>query len=93
MAITVTWTAATDPDNASNTLAYNIYRDGAWIAATTAGVTSFSEAVAADGSTHTYAVQAQDPLNNRSAQSSPLTVVSSAPVSGGGGGRLSIGLA
>jgi len=93
VAMTVTWTAATDPDDLSGALVYRVYRDGVWIATTAAGVTSFSEAVAADGSTHTYAVQAADALGNASALSSPLTVVSSAPVSsGGGGGRMSIGL-
>ncbi len=94
VAITVVWAAATDPDNASNTLVYKVYRDGGLIGATAAGATSFVEAVAADGSTHAYAVQAQDPLGNASALSSPLSVVYSAPAGGGGGGgRMSIGLA
>lgn len=95
VAITVAWTAATDPDNSSSTLVYKVYRDGGLIATTAAGATSFTEAVGADGSTHIYTVQAQDPLGNLSALSSPLPVVYAAPiVSGGGGGsRLSIGLA
>jgi len=93
VAITVTWTAATDPDDLSGALVYRVYRDGVWIATTAAGVTSFSEAVAADGSTHTYAVQAADALGNASALSSGLSVVSAAPAGGGGGGsRMSIGL-
>ena len=95
VAIMVVWTAATDPDNASNTLVYRVYRDGGPIATTAAGVTAFVEAAVADGSAHTYAVQALDPLGNASGLSSPLSVVYTAPAAGGGvgGSRLSIGLA
>ena len=95
MVVSLTWTAASDADNLSNTLVYRVYRDGTSIATTGAGVTSFSETVALDGSTHAYTVQAQDPASNRSAISSPLSVVYAPPVvnSGGGGSRLSIGLA
>ncbi|MCW3097619.1 MAG: chitinase [Chthonomonadaceae bacterium] len=94
VAITLKWTAATDPDNSSSGLVYKVYRDGGLIATTPAGVTSFVEAAMADGSTHTYAVQAQDSLGNQSAVSSLLSVVYSVPAVGGGGGnRLSIGLA
>ena len=91
VAITLTWTAAMDPDNASETLVYRIYRDGVLIGTTQAGATSFAEAVVADGSTHNYAVQAQDPLGNLSALSSTLPVIYSNPATGVGG-RLSLGI-
>lgn len=93
VAINVTWIPATDPDNASASLVYNVFRDGTLIATTAAGAVSFSETVVADGSNHIYTVQAQDFVNNRSGLSAPLAVAFSAPTVGVASGRMSIGLA
>lgn len=84
--ITLTLTAGTDPDDATNVLTYNIYRDAAKIATGIAGPT-WSETQPADASTHSYGASMSDPAGN---EGPVFTLVSnvtwSAPSSGGGSG-------
>ena len=67
--INLSWSASTDPDNAPGQLSYGVYRDGARIATTAAGTTAWNDTGLAASTTYTYAVSAQDPAGNSSAQS------------------------
>ncbi len=82
--IQISWAASTD---ASQPITYRIYRDGGAtpVGATTA--TSFGDTGLANGSTHTYTVDAVDAANNASAKSPPsasITVSSPVPQPGPG---------
>ncbi len=81
--INLSWTASIDPDNSPSQLSYGVYRNGAWVATTTAGTISFSDTGLTASTTYTYAVVAQDPAGNVSAQSSSTsaTTLASNPVS------------
>jgi hypothetical protein len=83
VAVTITWAPSTDNVTAQGAIAYSVYKDGSSIplVTTAAGVTAFSEMVTADGTTHTYQIDAIDGSGNRSAKSATVAVVYAAPVS------------
>jgi hypothetical protein len=76
--ITVNWPASTD---ASPPITYRVYRDGGSTAIGQTTTTTLTDTGLAPGSTHTYAVDAVDAVNNASAKSAwsdPITVRSGA---------------
>ena len=84
--ITLSLTPATDPDDTTDVLTYNIYRDAAKVATGVAGPT-WSENQTADGSTHSYGASMSDPAGNEG----PVFTLSesvtwSVPMSSGGSG-------
>jgi hypothetical protein len=85
IAIVLTWTAATDPDDASNVLTYNVYRGGAKVATGVSGLT-WTDTQTPDGAAHSYTVTAVDPAGNEGPASTATAVNWSAPASGGGAG-------
>src|SRR6266851_4600019 len=73
--ISLTWTAGTDDTGVTANL---INRDGSLLA-TVGAVTSYTDSTVAAGSTHTYAVQAQDEAGNTSGPSNSAVVSTSPP--------------
>ena len=67
--VALTWQAGTDNVGVTNN---QIIRDGA-VLATVGAVTSYTDSTAASGSTHTYAVRAQDGAGNLSPSSNTVT--------------------
>ncbi|WP_442755235.1 metallophosphoesterase [Methylocystis sp. JAN1] len=72
--IDLSWTASTDPDNASSQIVYNIYRNGSKIGATGAGVLTFSDTGLTAATTYNYTIGAVDPAGNPSALTSAIAV-------------------
>ena len=72
--INLSWNAATDPDNTSSQLTYGVYRNGARIGTTSAGVTSWQDTSLAASTAYNYAVCAIDPAGNSSALSASVQV-------------------
>ncbi len=60
-AVTLTWTAATDSIGVS---AYDIYRNGTYLATVGPGVTSYTDSTATSGTPYTYVVAARDLAGN-----------------------------
>jgi chitodextrinase len=77
--VNLSWTASTDVDNASGQLRYGIYRNNIRIATTTAGTTQWNDAGLAAATTYAYAVNAQDPAGNSSAQSPSVNATTLPP--------------
>jgi hypothetical protein len=79
-AVTIQWTASQD---ASPPITYRVYRDHVGAPIATTSTTSFTETGLVPGSSHVYAVDAVDSLNNpaspQSAWSGPIVVMASAP--------------
>jgi hypothetical protein len=75
--VTLSWSASTDPNYASSTLSYLIYRNGAQIGTTVGGTTSYTDAGLSPATTYTYAVSASDPIGNASAQSQAVNAATS----------------
>ena len=73
--ITLGWNASTDPD--SPVQGYNVYRDGTKVG--TPSSTSFTDTDLSANTTYSYTVNAFDPSNNTSAQSTALAVTTAAP--------------
>ena len=77
-AVAIQWTASQD---ASPPITYRIYRDHAGTPIATTSTTSFTETGLVPGSSHVYAVDAVDSLNNppstQSPWSSPIVVMAS----------------
>lgn len=77
--VDLSWSAATD--DMSSVLTYHVLRDGAEVSTTTSGAATvlFSDTGLAPGSTHVYAVFAEDEASNDgpiSGDSAPITVAS-----------------
>src|SRR5258708_2330898 len=70
--INLSWSASTDPDNSQNQLTYGVYRNGARIGTTGAGVTSWADSGLAPATTYSYIVSSIHPPANTSPQSLPL---------------------
>jgi hypothetical protein len=75
--VALSWSASTDPNYASSTLSYLIYRNGAQIGTTVGGTTSYTDAGLSPATTYTYTVSASDPIGNASAQSQAVNAVTS----------------
>ncbi|HVM76745.1 MAG TPA: Ig-like domain-containing protein, partial [Candidatus Paceibacterota bacterium] len=71
--VSLSWTASTDPDNASGQIAYKVFRGGTQVGTTTAGTTSFVNTGLSASTTYTYTVSAFDPAGNSSAQSAGVS--------------------
>jgi chitodextrinase len=83
--INLSWNASTDPDDASSTLTYQIFRGPTLVATTAAGVTTYSDSGLTASTAYSYTVIANDRAGNTSTQSSPATATTQ-PGGGGGGG-------
>jgi chitodextrinase len=70
--IALSWSSASDPENAPGQLSYNVFRDGSKIATTPIGITAFYDAGLNPGTSYWYAVSANDPASNTSALSPPV---------------------
>jgi chitodextrinase len=79
--VTVTWKASTDPDNASSTLTYDVYRYASLIGSVPGTSTlQFVDGSLQSGTSASYYVVARDPAGNRSAASKTAwTTTASAP--------------
>jgi hypothetical protein len=78
--ISLTWNAASDPDDASSTLSYKISRNGNQVGTTTGGQTTFTDTGLNASTTYTYTVTAVDQAGNASGASTPISV----PTTGAG---------
>ena len=68
--ITVTWKASTDPDNASSSLSYSVYRYTNLVATVSGNSPlSFTDSGLLSGTSASYYVVARDPAGNHSASS------------------------
>jgi Purple acid Phosphatase, N-terminal domain/Calcineurin-like phosphoesterase len=76
-AVTLTWAAATDNIGVS---AYDIYRDGTYLATVGPGVSTYTDSSATSGTAYTYQVDARDLAGN--------TTSASVNVNGGSGSSL-----
>ena len=70
--ISLSWNASTDPNYQSSQITYGVYRSGARVATTAAGVTAFADTGLTASTTYSYTVSAYDPAGNDSAQSSAV---------------------
>ncbi|MGA9668718.1 MAG: immunoglobulin domain-containing protein, partial [Terracidiphilus sp.] len=75
--VTLAWMESTDPNYASSALSYKIYRNGAQIATTAEGATSYTDTGLAQATSYTYTVSASDPKGNVSAQSQAVNATTS----------------
>ena len=75
--VTLAWSASTDPNYASSTLSYRIYRNGAQVGTTTGGTISYTDTGLIPATSYTYTVSASDPAGNVSAQSQVLSATTS----------------
>jgi len=82
--VNLTWSPSTDLNYPVSSLTYTLYRNGAVVTTTAAGVTSYSDSGLAANTTYTYTVSASDPSGNTSAPSTAVNVTT--PVGGGIGG-------
>ena len=73
--ITLSWNASTDPD--SPVQGYNVYRNAAKVG--TPSSTSFTDTGLLASTAYSYTVNAFDPSNNTSAQSTALSITTAAP--------------
>ncbi len=73
--ITLIWTASTDPG--SGVAHYNVYRNGTKVG--TPSSTSFTDTGLSASTSYSYTVSAVDPSGNTSAQSSALSITTTAP--------------
>jgi len=76
--VNLTWGASTDPNYASSTLTYDVFRNGSQVATTAAGVTSYSDTGLAPSTSYTYTATASDPGGNTSAQSTSAKITTPA---------------
>ena len=74
--VSLTWTASTDANGVTNNV---VLRDGASLAVIGA-VAAYTDSTVAAGSTHTYAVEAQDGAGNLSAPSNTVSVTTAPPL-------------
>jgi Fibronectin type III domain len=75
--VMLSWSASTDPNYASSTLSYLIYRNGVQVGATVGGTTTYTDTGLASATTYTYTVSASDPIGNASAQSQAVNAATS----------------
>jgi chitodextrinase len=71
--VNLSWSASTDPASPSSSLNYLVYRNGQNITTTTDGTTIFTDLGLTSGTTYSYAVAAEDPAGNISAQSTAVS--------------------
>lgn len=68
------WTAGTD---GVGVVSYDVYRNGAWLAATDTAATYFADTTVAPGTAYTYEVRSRDAAGNRSSTGAQATATTS----------------